>query len=87
VDRIRNVNGQLALPGYYQFGAGAFAGVTEICIFYPLGQSQLNVFVVVLTRGGVQDVVKTRMQLETGKSPSMVTSFKNIIREEGYVRR
>ncbi|KDN34778.1 hypothetical protein RSAG8_12151, partial [Rhizoctonia solani AG-8 WAC10335] len=56
------------LPGYYQFGAGAFAGVTEICIFYPL------------------DVVKTRMQLETGKSPSMLTSFKNIIREEGAGR-
>ncbi|CAE6473813.1 unnamed protein product [Rhizoctonia solani] len=56
------------LPGYYQFGAGAFAGVTEICIFYPL------------------DVVKTRMQLDTGKSPSMVTSFKNIIREEGVGR-
>ncbi|KAJ1300685.1 hypothetical protein OPQ81_002332 [Rhizoctonia solani] len=56
------------LPGYYQFGAGAFAGVTEICIFYPL------------------DVVKTRMQLDTGKSPSMVTSFKNIIREEGAGR-
>ncbi|CAE6475131.1 unnamed protein product [Rhizoctonia solani] len=56
------------LPGYYQFGAGAFAGVTEICIFYPL------------------DVVKTRMQLDTGKSPSMLTSFKNIIREEGAGR-
>ncbi|CAE6407458.1 unnamed protein product [Rhizoctonia solani] len=56
------------LPGYYQFGAGAFAGVTEICIFYPL------------------DVVKTRMQLETGKSPSMLTSFKNIIRQEGAGR-
>ncbi|KAH7333624.1 mitochondrial carrier [Rhizoctonia solani] len=55
------------LPGYYQFGAGAFAGVTEICIFYPL------------------DVVKTRMQLDTGKSPSMLTSFKNIIRQEGYI--
>ncbi|KAG9098013.1 hypothetical protein FRC06_006918 [Ceratobasidium sp. 370] len=56
------------LPGYYQFGAGAFAGVTEICIFYPL------------------DVVKTRMQLDTGKSPSLVASFRNIIREEGVGR-
>ncbi|QRV85401.1 mitochondrial carrier protein [Ceratobasidium sp. AG-Ba] len=58
----------IALPGYYQFGAGAFAGVTEICIFYPL------------------DVVKTRMQLDTGKSPSLVASFRNIIREEGVGR-
>ncbi|KAF8596941.1 mitochondrial carrier [Ceratobasidium sp. AG-I] len=56
------------LPGYYQFGAGAFAGVTEICIFYPL------------------DVVKTRMQLETGKSPSLAASFRNIVREEGFGR-
>ncbi|QRW26372.1 mitochondrial carrier protein [Rhizoctonia solani] len=63
------------LPGYYQFGAGAFAGVTEICIFYPLAQSSWG-----------KDVVKTRMQLDTGKSPSMLTSFKNIIRQEGAGR-
>lgn len=30
-------------------------------------------------------MVKTRMQLETGKSPSLVTSFRNIVREEGCV--
>ncbi|GAB1526460.1 hypothetical protein RhiTH_009627 [Rhizoctonia solani] len=33
-----------------------------------------------------KDVVKTRMQLDTGKSPSMLTSFKNIIRQEGAGR-
>ncbi|ELU37516.1 hypothetical protein AG1IA_08465 [Rhizoctonia solani AG-1 IA] len=77
------------LPGYYQFGAGAFAGVTEICIFYPLGESRLYLrpkgLCTKAQSSWGKDVVKTRMQLDTGKSPSMLTSFKNIIRQEGYV--
>jgi len=32
------------------------------------------------------DVVKTRMQLERGVSPSLVNSFKNIIAQEGFGR-
>ncbi|KAF8331985.1 mitochondrial carrier domain-containing protein [Cantharellus anzutake] len=56
------------LPFVYQFIAGAIAGVSEICTFYPL------------------DVVKTRMQLERGQSPSLVKSFQNIVRQEGFAR-
>jgi len=56
------------LPFGYQFGAGAFAGVTEICVFYPL------------------DVVKTRMQLDTGKSQGLLQTFRSIIAQEGASR-
>jgi len=56
------------LPFGYQFVAGAIAGVSEICTFYPL------------------DVVKTRMQLETGQSQSMVKSFQYIIQQQGFGR-
>ncbi|KDQ16948.1 hypothetical protein BOTBODRAFT_221060 [Botryobasidium botryosum FD-172 SS1] len=56
------------LPFGYQFAAGAFAGVTEICVFYPL------------------DVVKTRMQLDTGKSQGLFQTFRTIIAQEGAAR-
>ncbi|KAF9516680.1 hypothetical protein BS47DRAFT_1340564 [Hydnum rufescens UP504] len=57
-----------SLPFGYQFLAGAIAGISEICTFYPL------------------DVVKTRMQLERGQSPSLVASFRNIVAQEGFGR-
>jgi len=56
------------LPFVYQFAAGAFAGVTEICVFYPL------------------DVVKTRMQLDTGKSQGLFRTFGDIVKQEGFSR-
>jgi len=56
------------LPFKYQFVAGAFAGVTEICVFYPL------------------DVIKTRMQLDTGRSQGLFQTFRNIIAQEGVSR-
>ncbi|KDQ16946.1 hypothetical protein BOTBODRAFT_30331 [Botryobasidium botryosum FD-172 SS1] len=56
------------LPFGYQFAAGAFAGVTEICVFYPL------------------DEVKTRMQLDTGKSQGLFQTFRNIMAHEGVGR-
>ncbi|KAF9050886.1 mitochondrial carrier [Hymenopellis radicata] len=60
------------LPFIANFAAGAIAGVSEILTFYPLG-----------TCG----YVKTRMQLETGKSQhGLLGSFRTIIKEEGAGR-
>ncbi|KAL1880566.1 hypothetical protein VTK73DRAFT_5371 [Phialemonium thermophilum] len=62
------------LPFIYQFAAGAIAGVSEICLMYPL------------------DVVKTRVQLQTGKGTGadaytgMLDCFQKIIRHEGVSR-
>lgn len=62
------------LPFQYQFAAGAIAGVSEICLMYPL------------------DVVKTRVQLQTGKGTGadhyngMLDCFKKIVRNEGFSR-
>lgn len=65
---------QEPLPFVYQFAAGAIAGVSEICLMYPL------------------DVVKTRVQLQTGKGTGadaytgMLDCFQKIIRHEGFSR-
>ncbi|KAI0075165.1 mitochondrial carrier [Panus rudis PR-1116 ss-1] len=60
------------LPFIANFTAGAIAGISEILTFYPLGKY----------------CVKTRMQLETGKSKhGLVGTFRSIIREEGYIQR
>ncbi|KAJ7085413.1 mitochondrial carrier domain-containing protein [Mycena belliarum] len=60
------------LPFIANFTAGAIAGISEILTFYPLD---------------VLRQVKTRMQLETGKSQhGLVGSFKTIVREEGFGR-
>ncbi|KAF8339297.1 mitochondrial carrier [Amanita rubescens] len=58
------------LPFIANFTAGAIAGVSEILTFYPLGGC----------------VVKTRMQLSTGKSQGLVSSFTSIIKDEGFGR-
>ncbi|KAJ7222110.1 mitochondrial carrier domain-containing protein [Mycena pura] len=58
------------LPFVANFAAGAIAGISEILTFYPLGPPPVQ--------------VKTRMQLDTGKtSPGLVGSFRSIVREEG----
>ena len=58
-----------AAPKKLTFGqnvlAGAIAGVSEICIMYPL------------------DVVKTRMQLDKGKSMGTLATIRNIVASEG----
>ncbi|KAB5583094.1 mitochondrial carrier domain-containing protein [Coniochaeta sp. 2T2.1] len=62
------------LPFQYMFAAGAIAGVSEICLMYPL------------------DVVKTRVQLQTGKGTGadhyngMLDCFKKIVKNEGFSR-
>ncbi|KAH7912057.1 mitochondrial carrier [Hygrophoropsis aurantiaca] len=67
------------LPFIANFAAGAIAGVSEILTFYPLGETDFY--------GVINDVVKTRMQLETGKSKhGMVGTLKGIVREEGFGR-
>ncbi|KAG1857693.1 mitochondrial carrier [Suillus subalutaceus] len=66
------------LPFVANFAAGAIAGVSEILTFYPLARR-------LLTRN--LDVVKTRMQLETGKAKhGMVGTLSSIVREEGFGR-
>ncbi|TFK32952.1 mitochondrial carrier domain-containing protein [Crucibulum laeve] len=60
------------LPFVANFAAGAIAGVSEILTFYPLGEL---------------DIIKTRMQLETGKSKhGLVGTFQSIVKEEGVGR-
>ncbi|KAH6907299.1 organic acid transporter [Coprinopsis sp. MPI-PUGE-AT-0042] len=58
------------LPFAANFAAGAIAGISEILTFYPLAHIQ----------------VKTRIQLDTGKSQGLVGTFRSIVREEGVGR-
>ncbi|KII90229.1 hypothetical protein PLICRDRAFT_697971 [Plicaturopsis crispa FD-325 SS-3] len=61
------------LPFAATFAAGAIAGISEILTFYPLGEFSIN--------------VKTRMQLERGKSSAgLVGTFRSIIGQEGVGR-
>ncbi|KAI1795447.1 mitochondrial carrier [Ganoderma leucocontextum] len=61
------------LPFIANFAAGAIAGISEILTFYPLDVVTLQ--------------VKTRMQLETGRSKQgVVGAFQTIIKEEGFGR-
>ncbi|KAF5367348.1 hypothetical protein D9615_010268 [Tricholomella constricta] len=68
------------LPFAANFAAGAIAGVSEILTFYPL-----DVVRAIFFPG--TDHVKTRMQLETGKSTlGLVGTLRSIIKEEGAGR-
>ncbi|KAL5520393.1 hypothetical protein ACEPAG_9617 [Sanghuangporus baumii] len=75
------------LPFIANFTAGAIAGISEILTFYPLGKSLpcLAYTCIAITEWSFQ--VKTRMQLEQGKSSTgLIGSFKSIIKEEGVGR-
>lgn len=66
------------LPFIWQFSAGAIAGVSEICMMYPLdGLSTLYIIL----------VIKTRLQLETTRaSHSIFSIIRGIIKNEGVLR-
>ncbi|MCJ1311459.1 hypothetical protein MMC25_005130 [Agyrium rufum] len=71
------------LPFIYQFAAGAVAGVSEILVMYAK-ETQYLVYPL--------DVVKTRVQLQTGKGTGqdsyngMVDCFRKIVKNEGFSR-
>ena len=66
------------LPFIWQFSAGAIAGVSEICLMYPL--DGLSIICIIL-------VIKTRLQLETSRSTqSVFSTIKGIIKNEGALR-
>ncbi|CAK5269419.1 unnamed protein product [Mycena citricolor] len=79
------------LPFAANFAAGAIAGISEILTFYPLGMflcckstSARDPVARSLSRFAQ---VKTRMQLETGKSSEgLIGSFRTIVRQEGVGR-
>lgn len=69
-----------SLPFSWQFTAGAIAGVSEICLMYPLdGKTRLAQFV----------VVKTRFQLQRGQAreyKSIASCLLAIIKKEGFLK-
>lgn len=66
------------LPFIWQFSAGAIAGVSEICLMYPLDGIQYFCIIV---------VIKTRLQLETTRgSHSVFSIITGIIKNEGARR-
>ncbi|KAL5498235.1 hypothetical protein ACEPAH_2375 [Sanghuangporus vaninii] len=72
------------LPFIANFTAGAIAGISEILTFYPLGKSLLYLAYTCIAIIEWSFQVKTRMQLEQGRSSTgLIGSFKSIIKEEG----
>jgi len=62
--------------------AGAVAGVTELCILYPLDGTE-SISHADLHPTHKQTVVKTRFMLQTGKNTSMLQCFQTIVAKEG----